>query len=36
MMKKTVIGTIYQPINLQLALNGTVEIPYEDGDELVH
>lgn len=36
MAKKTVIGTIYQPINLLPMFNGTIEIPYEDGDELVH
>ena len=37
MTKKTVIGTIRQPINLVSAFSGSViEIEYEDGDELVH
>ena len=36
MMKKSVIGTIRQPINLLSASSGTIEIEYEDGDELVH
>lgn len=36
MMKKAVIGTIRQPINLLSASTGVVEIGYEDGDELIH
>ena len=37
MMKKSVVGTIRQPINLVSAFSGSViEIEYEDGDELIH
>jgi len=36
LMKKRVIGTNYQPVNLLSVSNGFIEIVYEDGDELIH
>jgi hypothetical protein len=36
MLLKELATTTCQPVNLVSASSGTVEIPYEDGDELIH